>query len=448
MHAFGSVPLPPLDEHSLLVFWCQVLAVLFVARAGGYAMRRLGQPRVIGELLAGVALGPSLLGRVWPGGFDWMFPASERQSGLLLGLAWVGIVFLLGITGAEIEMSTIRHRGRAAAAATVGSLTIPLAAGALVAALVPASLLGSEATRPVFVAFFAVAFAISSLPVAARILGDLGMATSPVAQLALGVATANDVVGWLLLGVVVGISEAGTFALRPLAVALVVVIAVSGVVIQFGGRALNLVAGAVARRDGGPAAEASLIALTLIGIGTITHAVGIEVVIGAFVAGIAIGASRLADTEGFRAVEIVTNGVFAPLFFAIAGSSCRSVRTRLPHGRLLERGGDPGGQRGQGRRLVRGGPDRTPEPAGVTRSRHHPERPRGARDRDRNRGTVARRDRYDCLHDHRGHGAGDHGDDRAGAETNVCRRSRPGGRTARLSLASGEFGERHVHSGS
>ena len=319
MLAFGSVPLPPLDEHSLLVFWCQVLIVLFVARAGGYAMRRCGQPRVIGELLAGVALGPSLLGRIWPDAFDWMFPASERQSGLLLGLAWVGIVFLLGITGAEIEMTTIRHRGRAAAAATVGSLALPLAAGALVATLVPASLIGAEATRPVFVAFFAVAFAISSLPVAARILGDLGMSTSPVAQLALGVATANDVVGWLLLGVVVGISEAGTFALRPLAVALVVVIAVSGAVIQFGAGALNLVAGAVARRDGGPAAEASLIALTVIGIGTITHAVGIEVVIGAFVAGIAIGASRLADTEGFRAVEILTNGVFAPLFFAIAG---------------------------------------------------------------------------------------------------------------------------------
>ena len=98
MQLASVVPLPPLDEHSLLVFWCQILLVLVLARSGGYLLRRLGQPRVIGELLAGVALGPSLLGRVWPDGFEWLFPASERQAGLLLGLAWIGIVFLLSRT--------------------------------------------------------------------------------------------------------------------------------------------------------------------------------------------------------------------------------------------------------------------------------------------------------------------------------------------------------------
>ena len=330
MQLASVVPLPPLDEHSLLVFWCQILLVLVLARSGGYLLRRLGQPRVIGELLAGVALGPSLLGRVWPDGFEWLFPASERQAGLLLGLAWIGIVFLLGSTGAEIDLAAIGVQGRAAVTTTVGSLLVPLAMGAGVAMLIPTSYVGEGTTRFVFASFFAVAFAISSLPVAARILGDLGILSTPVAQLALGVATANDVVGWLLLGMVTGLSEAGPFSPGALGAALAVVSVLAVVVIRFGPRALDRVADELQRRDGGPAAEASVIAIAIIAVGMATHAIGIEVVIGAFIAGIAIGASKLRRRPGFGAIEVVTNGVFAPLFFAIAGIRVDLSELRSP----------------------------------------------------------------------------------------------------------------------
>jgi Kef-type K+ transport system membrane component KefB len=312
-------PLPALDEHSLLVFWCQFLIVLLAARACGYVTRRLGQPRVIGELLAGVLLGPSVLGGVWRDGFDWLFPASARQAGLLLGVAWVGIVFLLAVTGAEIDVATIATQGRVAVTTTIGSLFLPLAAGALLASQLPDGFIGIDGTRPIFMAFFAVAFAISSLPVAARILGDMGLLDQPFAQLSLGVATANDVVGWLLLGVVVSISEAGSFAIVPLAVAVVVLATISVGAVKFGGRFLDAVMVEVRRRDGGPAAEVSVIVLVVVAFGTLTQAVGVEVVIGAFIAGIAIGQSRIRDGRGFDTIVIVTNGVFAPLFFAVAG---------------------------------------------------------------------------------------------------------------------------------
>ncbi len=318
MALVAMAPLPPLDEHSLFVFWCQLLIVLGVARAGGYLARRVGMPRVIGELLAGVALGPSLLGQVSPAGFRWLFPADERQAGLLLGLAWIGIVFLLGITGAEINTSMIRRQGRAATTATIGSLVVPLLVGALVGSLVPDSFVG-DAARTVFVLFFAVAFAISSLPVAARILSDLGLMDRPVAHLALGVATVNDIVGWLLLGVVVGVAESGTFDVGPVAVAIVVVLVTSVVVLRYGPRCLDRLSIEMERRAGGQAAEISLLTLTVVAVGMITHAAGIEVVIGAFIAGIAIGGSRLRHSDGFAALEAVTNGIFAPLFFAIAG---------------------------------------------------------------------------------------------------------------------------------
>lgn len=319
MHMVAVAPLPPLDEHSLLVLWCQILVVLFSARAGGYLARRVGVPRVIGELLSGVVLGPSLLGKLWPTGFSWLFPASERQAGLLLGLAWVGIVFLLGMTGAEVDLSTIRRQGRAAILVTVGSLGLPLAAGAMVGSMLPRFFVGAGVERSVFVMFFAVAFAISSLPVAARILIDLGLIDRPFAQVALAVATVNDIVGWLLLGVVVGIAESGAFELAPLATAIVAVTVTGAVVIRLGPGLLDRMSHAVEARAGGPAAEISLVTLTLVAVGTVTQAVGIEVVIGAFIAGIAIGGSRLVDSAGFRSIEWMTNGVFAPLFFAVAG---------------------------------------------------------------------------------------------------------------------------------
>jgi Kef-type K+ transport system membrane component KefB len=314
-----AVPLPPLDEHSLLVFWCQILVVLAVARAGGSAARRIGQPRVIGELLGGVVIGSSVFGRIWPSGFDWLFPASERQAGLLLGLAWIGIVFLLGTTGAEVDLSTIRRQGRAAATTTIGSITVPLGVGALVAWQLPTEFAGDAATGAVFIAFFAVAFAISSLPVATRILRDLGLLERPFAQLAIGVATANDVIGWLLLGVVVGIAESGVFDVGPLLTATGAIVAAVLLVIKLAPPLLDRTASVVEQRSGGAAAEVSLIAFTVVAVGTITHAVGIEVVIGAFLAGIAIGRTRLRSSQGLRSIESVTHGFFAPMFFVIAG---------------------------------------------------------------------------------------------------------------------------------
>jgi Kef-type K+ transport system membrane component KefB len=275
-------------------------------------------PRVIGELSAGVALGPSMLGQVWQSGFDWLFPANERQAGLLLGLAWVGIVFLLGITGAEIDTSSVRRQSRVATTATIGSLVVPLGVGALVGWRLPEHFVG-DSTRMVFVMFFAVAFAISSLPVAARILSELGLMDRPIGHLALGVATVNDIVGWLLLGVVVGIAESGTVEIGRLLFAIGVVIATSAAVLRFGQRLLDRISIAVEQRSGGPTAEISLLTLTVVAVGTVTHAVGIEVVIGAFIAGIAIGRSRLGHGQGFASLESVTYGIFAPLFFAVAG---------------------------------------------------------------------------------------------------------------------------------
>ena len=121
--------LTPLDEHALLVFWTQLLVLVVAARAVGYAMRRVGLPSVIGHLAAGVILGPSLFGVVWPSGFEWFLPDEEISSGALFAVTWLGVALLLVTAGFETDLALIRRLGRAAALVTGFSLVVPLAGG-------------------------------------------------------------------------------------------------------------------------------------------------------------------------------------------------------------------------------------------------------------------------------------------------------------------------------
>lgn len=313
-----AMPLPPLGDHELLLFWCQLFVLLIAARAGGYVLRLIGQPRVVGELLAGVALGPSALGQVWPRGWAWLFPEDDRQAGLLLGLAWFGIVLLLVTTGAETDLASIRRQGRVVVTTAIGSLFVPFGAGIAVGWLLPDAFVGSSG-KTTFAVFMGVALAISSLPVAARILGDLGLLQRPIGQLVLAVAMTNDVVGWILLGVLAGVAEGAGVSVGGVVIAVAGVVLVTILTLTLGPPLLDRVLMAVTAREGGPAASLSIVVLFAVAVGAATHAIGLEVVIGAFLAGIAIGRSRLVDGSVREHLEIMTAAVFAPLFFAVAG---------------------------------------------------------------------------------------------------------------------------------
>lgn len=315
----GNVALPPLGHHELLVFWCQLVVLLLAARAGGYAARRFGQPRVVGELLAGVLLGPSALGELWPRGWNWLFPDDDRQAGLLLGLAWFGVVLLLMDTGADTDLRAIRRQGRAATTTAIGSLIVPLAVGIATGWQLPRQFIGGDTGRWTFAVFMGIALAISSLPVAARIMGDLGILTQPVGQLVLAVAMSNDIVGWILLGVLAGTAETGTVSTIDLTITVIGVVLITTLVVATGPWFLDRMLSTVKRREGEAPAAASLAVLFTVAVGAATHAVGLEVVIGAFLAGIAIGSSRLAAEPAMRQLDMASNAIFAPLFFAVAG---------------------------------------------------------------------------------------------------------------------------------
>lgn len=311
----------PPDEHAVLVFLVQVSVLLSLARLAGGVARRVGQPAVVGELVAGVIAGPSLFGRLWPGGFDWTF-GSDADSSMIFALAWLGLLLLLAVTGIESDLDVVRQLGRPVGFVTAGSLLVPLAGGFLLGLAAPRELIGDpllESGGTVsFALFLAVAMSISSLPVVARVLAELGMVRRNVGQLVLAVAVANDVVGWLLLGLVVGVVGSGEATSPGAVAATVLAVAAFGAVALTAGRAgvdrwLRQAAG-----RGVEAHVGLMVGIVAVG-GAMTQAIGVEAVLGAFVAGLLIGRSRWRDERAISMLETVTTAVLAPLFFATAG---------------------------------------------------------------------------------------------------------------------------------
>lgn len=310
--------LVPPDEHHLLVFWVALLVLLVTARALGGLSRRLGQPAVVGELAAGLVLGPSVLGRLAPGVTAWLFPDDEVQTGLLFTVGWLGVVFLLAATGYETDLALIGRLGRAAAAVATGSLVVPLVLGFGAGWLMPAEFVGRRGTPVVFALFMATALSISSLPVIAKILTEMGFMRRNFGQLTLAAGMVNDVAGWVLLGLIAGMARAGGVEIGRLAVTVGGLVAIVALSFTVGQRIVDeALRRARAAAEGG--AVASTVVLVAVALGTLTQWLGLEAVLGAFLAGVLLGRSKLRDEHLLRPIEQVTTSFLAPVFFATAG---------------------------------------------------------------------------------------------------------------------------------
>jgi Kef-type K+ transport system membrane component KefB len=233
--------LTPVGEHELLLLWIQLVVLLVTARSLGLLAQRFRQPRVVGELAAGVLVGPSIAGRLFPDLVGWLFPGDAVQSALLLSIAWLGILLLLVVTGFETDLDLLRRLGRPVIGLSLGSLVIPLGMGFGLGWIMPQSLWGPEADRLAFAAFIGVALSISALPVIAKIMTEMGLMRRNVGQLTIAAGMINDLVGWMLLGVVVGLFSAGSVALGGLLVTLGSVVAFLLIGITVGQRIVDQV---------------------------------------------------------------------------------------------------------------------------------------------------------------------------------------------------------------
>lgn len=311
--------LNPPTEHQLLVFWVALLVIVVAARLLGLVAQRVGQPAVVGELAAGLLLGPSVLGKVAPDVSDWLFPADDVQTAMLFTVGWLGVLLLLVATGFETDLGLIRRLGSAATAVSTGSLVVPIIAGFAVGWVMPDVFIGEGTERYIFALFIAAALSISSLPVIAKILSEMGLLRRNFGQLTLAAGMANDVIGWIGLGFIAGLAQAGGVKLDKLAFTVIGVVVFFVVAFTIGQRLVDGALRSVRARGNDPLSGLSVVLVTTLAFGVITQWLHVEAVLGAFVAGVIVARSRFSDHELIGPLETMTAAFFAPVFFATAG---------------------------------------------------------------------------------------------------------------------------------
>ena len=305
-----------LDEHQVLVFLMQLALLVGGARLLGGIANKLRQPPVVGQILAGVLIGPSVLGKLYPDVFDWLFSDSTAGS-VVYGVAWLAVIMLLVVIGYETDLGIIMRFRRAAVNVSAGGLLVPLVVIGVVALLTPSSFIG-DSGRGLYAAFMALALSVAALPVVAKILADLGMLRRNFGQVTLAVSMTMDSVGWLILAGLAGIARDGFRASDLLASlgGLVLFLVLAATV---GRWALDQAMRLALRRGRNLPAALTVSLVAAIGGGAVTQALGLEAILGAFIVGIILATLRYQVGAVRHVLETVTDSFFAPVFFAFSG---------------------------------------------------------------------------------------------------------------------------------
>lgn len=287
--------------------------VLAACHLVGALVKRVGQPPVIGEIIAGVLLGPSLLGAVWPAAARWLFPAGVVS--IINILAQLGLVFFMYLVGAELDLATVRRRGVTAATVSQASIALPMALGVALAFLLYPRF-GSGVGFLGFALFIAVSMSVTAFPVLARILSDRGLADTPLGVLALTCAAVGDAVAWCLLALVVAITRHGSPGTLATTIGLTLLFVA----------AMALVVKPVLARWLAAVSEAAVLPILLAGImlsALATNEIGIHPIFGAFAFGVIAPRGVLKARQAGHKMESVTVTLLLPLFFVYTGLHTR-----------------------------------------------------------------------------------------------------------------------------
>ncbi|MEV6908582.1 cation:proton antiporter [Amycolatopsis sp. NPDC051071] len=293
-------------------FLLAVGAILLVSHFCGEVLRRLGQPPVLGEIVGGLLLGPSVLGLIWPAGGAWLFSPEVLSS--LDKAAQLGLVVFMFLLGCELRTDRIERKSLVGAV-VLGGMGLPFAAGIGVAFAASSVLAGDGAPKAGFVLFFALALAITALPVLARILVDLKIERTGLGALSLTSAAIGDGVAWLTLTLIlVGTGLTGGGSIVTTAILAVVLVVVTHLVVR------RVLAKLVTRIESDKVMTVLLL-VGAIGFAVLTQMLGLHALLGAFLFGTAVPRdSPVVEriSEQLRGFTVV---VLLPLFFALVGLS-------------------------------------------------------------------------------------------------------------------------------
>ena len=305
-------------EELVLRLLYQLIAILIATRVVVYLARRMGQTDVSGEILAGLLLGPSALGALAPKLMHELFDPSVAQ--IFVGVAQIGLVLLMFQIGQEFEFRTnLRASKRGIVIVSIAGLVLPFLLGNFTAPWFHAQLADPRPPLLGFRLFFAIAMSITAIPILGRIFMELNLSHTRTAALTIGAAAIDDVVGWLLLGVVTLLVRqqfsTGWLVARlgALALYLVFVFFVARPILK------RFIARRMAKEGGLSPAVIALLLIVLFVSGAVTSNIGVFAIIGGFVIGAALHDDRAFVAEWKLRVSPIVNTFFLPVFFAYTG---------------------------------------------------------------------------------------------------------------------------------
>ncbi len=315
--AAGDAPKGP----SELLFVAQLVVLILVGRLLGEVMLRFKQPAVMGQLIAGLMLGPSLFGAVFP---DWqhaLFPAAKEQKAMLDGIAQFGILLLLLLTGMETDLKLVRQTGRASVLASLGGIAVPFACGVALGELLPDSILPDPGKRLITALFLGTALSIASVKIVATVIREMNFTRRTVGQVILASAIIDDTVGWIIIAIIFSLALQGQVDGLSIAKSVLGTLAFMGLSLTVGRRAVFSIIRWVNDTFVSEFAVITAILLIMGVMATITDLIGVHTVLGAFVAGILIGESPILTRHIDEQLRGLIIAFFMPVFFGTAGLS-------------------------------------------------------------------------------------------------------------------------------
>ena len=308
-----------MTEHDTLVFLLSLAAMLAAARLLGEFARWLGMPLVVGEISAGIALGPTVLGRVAPRAQAWLFPHGTAQS-MIGGYSTIAVVLLLVVVGLEVDLGVLRSRGRSAALTGLLGMVLPFACGVALGFLLPDSDLLDPSRRTTVALLLGVALSISALPVIAKTLLDLGLFNSDVGLMVMASAMIDDLAGWLALSLLLGPVRGSALDLPAFVRTVVLTAIFAGLMLVGGRRVFDAILARVERAATAASGRVlSLVILLALAGAAATQAIGLHAIFGGFIVGLTVGGSSRINERTRVAIEDFVVNVFAPVFFASIG---------------------------------------------------------------------------------------------------------------------------------
>ncbi len=320
---------------SEVLFLGQIIVLIAIGRLLGEMMLRIGQPAVMGQLIAGLLVGPSVFGALLPDAQHALFPSDAAQKAMMDAIAQFGILLLLLLTGMETDLKLVRRTGRASLLASFTGIAVPFVLGFALGEYLPDAMLPDPGKRLITSLFLGTALSIASVKIVAMVVREMNFLRRTVGQVIIASAIIDDSVGWIIVSIIFGIAAHGSVALGSLAASVLGTLVFLTLSLTVGRR---LVFFAIRWVNDSLRSEYAVVTAILVIMGlmaAITHLIGVHTVLGAFVAGILVGESPILTDHVDEQLRGLITAFFAPVFFGMAGLTADLTILKDPQLALL-----------------------------------------------------------------------------------------------------------------